>query len=429
MNKNNKNPGPPKIKNDGYRKKAGSGGRTYARETGNTDARDFPENKYYLDAAYKIKWIKWLSAVILVLFFFAGIIFNPKEVNAENLGYLLRYINIQGSNRAVKTEFQIELDESSSICYYKNNIAVLRKNRLDIYDLNGRKNFNSKLAYSVPVLKASDKYIIAYDLGTNKMEVFNSFSRIYEYKGDKPVYFAEVTNQGNIVYASSEKNYKSAVYVMNSGFNVTYRCLFEKDWVMCADIDDRAETLAVAGYYARDGDFLSRIILYGTKSEEPKKKIEVAGEIPYGIKLGGSGVFAVFENSFRCYGLNGDEISVYNFMRRKIQKIMLTSKLAAVVLSEKTLGTDDRILIFGGDGSILYDGVVDAEITDIKFSDDYRFLYFLTRAGLYKINIAQGTSGDAGGAYDETTNHIICANDKNIFLSGPLKINILEAGN
>ena len=361
-----------------------------------------------------------------MVFFFGGVLFYSREVNVENLGYLLRYINIQGSGKSIKSEFQIELDETSSICYYKNNIAVLRKNRLDIYDMNGRKNFNSKLVYAIPVLKASDKYIVAYDLGMNKMEIFNSFSKLYEYKGDRPVYFAEVTDRGNIVYVTTEKKYQSAVYVMNDGFRMIYKCLYDKDWVMAADIDDKAETLAVAGYHVRDGEYLSRVILYDTNSEEPKSKIEIVGEIPYRVKLNGNGVFAVFENSFRFYDLKGGEISKYNFTSRKIQKIALTSNLASVVLNEKTLGTDDRILVFDRNGNLLFNQVIDAEIMDIKFSADGRFLYYLTRTGLYKISVVQGTFEPVKGAYDETTNDIVYANEKNIYLAGLVKINILD---
>jgi len=434
---NEAKPAPLKIKNDGYRKKNRLGQTKYIKDPSpsgssaemNTGAIDYdmPENTYYTKIADKIKLVKWFSIAFLILFVFGGVFLNAKELNADNLGYLLRYINIQSSNKSVKSEFYVELDEASSICYYKNNIAVLRKNRLDIYDMNGKRNFTSRLIYSAPVLKASDKYIIAYDLGMGKMEIFNSFSRVYEYKGDKPIYGAEITEKGNVVYVTSEKGYKSAVYVMNSGFSVIFRCLFEKDFVMSADIDDKAERLAVAGYYVQDGDYLSRVILYETGSQEPVKKIEVPGEQPYKVKLHDDGVYAAFENSLKFYDLSGEYISNYNFMYRKIEAISLTPVLAAVVLNEKTLGIDNRILIFDGIGDILYDNIIGSEIMDIKFSADYKFLYFLTRSGLYKIDIEQKTFGLVANEYDETTNHIVYANEKNIFLSGLLKINAIEA--
>ena len=432
-NKTEDKPAPLKVKNDGYngyrrRKKPDLAQKKYIKESAGADSIDYdmPENKYYSNIADKIKLAKWFLIVFLVLFIFGGMILNSKELNADNLSYLLRYLNIQGSNKSVKSDFYVELDEESSICYYKNNIAVLRKNRLDIYDMNGKRNFTSRLIYSNPVLKTSDKYILTYDLGANKLEIFNSFSRVFEYKGERPVYNAQITDKGNIVYVSDEKGYNSAVYVMNNGFSVIFRCLFEKDYIICADIDDKADRLAAAGFFAQDGDYLGRVILYDTHSEEPKKKIEVYGEQPYGVKLNENGTFAVFENSFRFYNLNGDEISSYNFMYRKIEAISLTSRLAAVVLNEKTLGTDERVLIFDENAGILYDNVISAEIMDIKFSEDYKILYFLTRTGLYKINIEQKTFEFVTNEYDETTDSIIYANEKNIFLSGLLKINAVD---
>jgi len=389
---------------------------------------NIPENKYYSAIAYKLKWAKWLMIVFLVAFIFIGMILNSDELNFAGFGYILEYVNRQTSNKIVKTEYQIETDEGYSVRYYKSNIAVLRKSRIDIYDINGKKNFSSKLSYSSPVLKTSDKYILAYDSGTNKMEIFNSFSRLYEYKNDRPVYSAVITDKGNVAYVTEaeEKGYNSAVYVMNSKFKMIYRCMFEKDYIMSADIDDKAERLVVAGFSARDGDYMSRIILYETKSTEPKKKIEISGEQPYIVKLNENGIFAIFENSFRVYNSDGDGILNYDFDYRTIQAMSLTEKLSAVVLNEKTLGIDNRILIFDGLGNIIYDYVLSAEVIDIRFSSDCRFLYFLTRAGLYKIDTEQKTFELMTNEYDETMDCIVYANAKNIFLSGVLKINIIE---
>ena len=393
------------------------------------DPESLPENTYYADIAYKIKWAKWISAAFLILFISGGALFNSNELNAENFGYLLRYINIQGPGRPGKEEFYIELDETSSVRYYKNNIVSIRKNRLDIYDMNGRKNFTSGLVYSNPVLKTSERYIITYDLGANKMEIFNSFSKIYTYKGDRPIYGAQVTDRGNVAYITSEKGYRSAVYVMDSAFNIIFGCKFGEDFIVGADIDDKARRLAVAGFSAHDGDYLGRVILYDTNSEEPIKKTEITGEQPYRIKLHEEGIFAVFENSFRFYDLNGEEISSYDFAQRKIETADLTSRFAAVALSEATLGTCDLILIFGGNGNILYEYAVDEEIKDIKFSENFEFMYFLTRTGLYKINtVKTGPPLLVSTDYDETADSIVYANEKKIFLSGLVKINAVDAG-
>ena len=408
------------VKDNGY------DGYVEMRERGNVGETDMPVNRYYLRTAYKIKLARWLAVLLLAAIIGAGLIFNSRELTAGNLNYLLRYINRQGAGGTVSSGFHAEIDESSSLCYYRNGIAILRKNRIDIYDINGRRNFTSRLIYSAPVMKASDRYIITYDLGMNKMEIFNNYSRVYEYKGDGPVYGAQVTGRGNVVYITSEPGYESVVYVMDNGFNDIFKCKFGEDFVVSADIDDRAERLAVAGFTARDGDYLSRISMYETKTEEPLNQIEIIGEQPYGVKLTETGVFAIFENSFRIYDCGGSGILNYDFAFRKIRAMSLTPKLAAVVLDEKTLGTDCRMLIFDEAGNILYDNIIGAEIRDIQFSEDYKILYFLTRTGLYKINIDHATFEFVTNEYDETTNNIIYANDKNIFLSGLVKINIAE---
>jgi|GEM_PF-1695011 len=420
------NPAAVRIKNKSQTKNRTNSGYKYVKGYENINDTDIPANPYYIDLAFKIKAVKWIVIAFLIVFIIWGIVFNSKELNSDNLNYLLRYINIQSSTTSVKSEFYVELDEVSSMCYYKHNIAVLRKNRIDIYDTNGRRNFSHKLIYSNPVVKPSDKYILAYDLGSNKLEIFNSFSRVFEYKSDAPIYGASITDKGNAVYITTEKGYKSAVHVMNTGFNVKYKCMFKKDYIVSADIDDKAEKLAVAGFYADSGDYLSRVILYATNSETPVKIIEIQGEQPYGVKINTGGVYAVFENSFRCYDSSGNSVSTYDFAYRKIQKMSLTSEYAVLVLSEKTLGTDDRILIFDVNGDVLYDNIINEEVTDMQFSQDCKLLYYLTRSGLYKIDIEQKTFEFVTTEYDDTTDNIIYADDKNIFLSGLMKINTVD---
>jgi hypothetical protein len=261
------------------------------------------------------------------------------------------------------------------------------------------------------------------------MEIFNSFSRVYEYRGEGPIYGANVTDRGNVVYITSERGYNSAVYVMNNAFVNIFKCKFGEEYIVSADIDDRAQRLVVAGFTARNGDYLSRISMYETNAETPLRQIEITGEQPYEVRLteSGEGVFAVFENSFRVYGENGNALANYDFAFRDIRGISLMPRLSAVVLSEKTLGIYDRILIFDVNGGIIYDNVIGEEIRDIQFSEDYKYLYFLTRTGLYKINTERGIFEFVTNEYDETTNNIVYANDRNIFLSGLVKINIAEA--
>jgi hypothetical protein len=406
-----------KIKDDGYMD---------IEENRNIDDIDAPTNEEHLKTAYRIKLAKWIMTVFLITLIGAGVFYNSRDLTAVNFNQLLRYINRQSPGRAARAEFYIDLDEVSAVSFHRNNIAAIRRNRLDIYDINGRRNIISRHIYSNPVIRSSDRYIIAYDLGMNKMEIFNSFSRVYEYKGADPILGAQVTDTGNIVYITSERGYRSAVYVMNSSFDIIFKCKFGEDFVVSADIDDRAQRLAVAGFNARNGDYLSRISLYETNVEEPVRQIEVIGEKPYGVKLTESGVFAVFENSFRAYDPGGNAVLNYDFAFRDIRAISLTPQAAAVVLNERTLGTNDRILIFGGNGSILYDDTVDAEIRSAEFSRDHKFLYFLTRSGLYRIDTEKKTVEFVTDEYDETTNNIVYANDKNIFLSGLVKINIIE---
>jgi len=202
--------------------------------------------------------------------------------------------------------------------------------------------------------------------------------------------------------------------------------MFGEEFITAADIDDDAETLVAAGYSARNGDYLSVISLYKTNSEIPIKEIEITGEQPYRVKISRDGVFAAFDNSFRAYDFDGEESANYNFAGRKLQAAAFSAGFAAIALNEKTLGTNDRLLIFDSRGDIIYENTVGAEIIDMQFSADQNYLYFLTRDGLHKINTGDGAPGFVTSGYDETARKIIRADENKIYMSGRSKIIAVE---
>ena len=176
---------------------------------------------------------------------------------------------------------------------------------------------------------------------------------------------------------------------------------------------------------------LNDVVKLSEYAKDKKKEIFVYGELPYEVtfRSDSEGFSVLFENSVRFYDFEGTETVKHDFAYSQIQSIMMTKNYSAVVLNEKTLGSSSRILIFDVMGKLICENIVSAEIMDIKFSEDYDFLYFLTRTGLYKIDIDRRTFEFVTNKYDETTDRIVYANTKNIFLSGFVKVNITDTDN
>jgi hypothetical protein len=420
--------------------------RLFKREAINKD-REY--NEYYLKISLRLKSLKWLLFAVLVIIVCGGLAL-AEDLTLENINYLWRYMDILPAGRNTANEFRIDAGEHASTGYYRNNIVALKRNRLEIYDMYGRRNFTHQLAYSTPVLRVSERYILTYDVGMNKLDIFNSVSRVYEYLGEDPIFGARVTDKGCVVYITRETGYKSVIKVLDNDFSDMITVNRVNDYVIDADIDTGADYLVIAGYRAENGDYLTRISLFRTDEEEEVEDIKIRGEMPYRVKLNETGFCAVLENSIRFYDLDGEELSRYGFSGRTIQSWELGEDFSAVILNERTLGNDSRILIFdNSSGALVYEQPVDTEIMDIKFSGNYDYLYFLTRGGIYKINIAEkifelwvsrineankanesnaanAANEDSEAAYDETTHSRIFAGEKNIIVSGLAKVNILE---
>jgi hypothetical protein len=396
--------------------------------------KDGDINKYYQKIGDRLKKLKVAFLAALVVLVCGGLVFRSEELTLENIAYLWRYMDIIPSGRAETHEFKIETDDNSLYGYYRNNITVLRRNRLDIYDTTGRRNSTFYLAYSNPALSVSSRYILTYDLGMNKLDIFNPSKQVYEYIGENPIFGARVTDKGFVVYVTKETGYMSVVKILNNNFAEIYAAYRVNDIIMDADIDEGGKYLAAAGHSADGGDMLTSIILYKTDSEEAVREIKIRGEMAYELKMNDSGFCVVLDSSVRFYDLDGLESAYYNLAGRTIQATELGADFSAVILNEKTLGSNSRILIFDKHGNIVCEQLENAEIMDIKFSAEYNYLYYLTRTGIYKITVAEDISelfisrmnGDLQAEYDETTRRIVFANEKNIYLAGFAKVNILK---
>ena len=395
-------------------------------------------NEYYQKVGLRIKLLRYLLIAFLIFFVVWSLVFRADEVTVGNVGQLLRYIDIAYAIRGGSREFRIEADDNFLFAYHRNNIVVLRRNRLDIYDVSGRRNASFPITYSFPILNVAQRHILIYDLGGRQLGVFNTNSRLFEYAGENPIFGARVNDRGFVVYITTQRGYRSVVKVLNQRFSEIFAVYRVRDYVMDADICNNAQYLVLAGYYAESGDILSTILIYRTDDGDPLAEITVRGERPFTINMNDAGFTVLFENSIRFYDFDGEEIGRYGFTGRTMHMVELSAEFSAVVLNEWTIGNEGRILIFDNSGDLVFNRAVDMQIIDMRFAENYDYLYFLTRQGIYRIGIGENAANtitielfmprlDEYGEpnYNETSQRIVLANDRNIILAGLSSVNIL----
>ena len=390
-------------------------------------------NKGYLKVAARLKYLKAALVALLLLVVCGGFMFVD-ELSLNNIAALWRYVDrATAGGHSAAQGFRIDADEHAQVGLYRNNIAVLRRSRLDIFDLSGRRVNFFNIAYSNPVLRISERYILAFDIGANNLGIFNASHQVFEHLGDNPVFNARVTDRGYVVYVTREPGYQSVVRVLNSDFAKIFAAYRARDFVTDAYIDNAGRRLVIAGYDARDGDFVARLVLFDTRAQEPVREIEIRGERPYRVKLNDSGFVAVLGDSVRFYNLSGEQVAAYRLAGRTLQRLELGAEYSAVILNERMLG-NSRILVFDNAGNIIWERVAGAEIKDAAFGAGYDYLYYLSRTGLYEISLREGShrrvtarvDGHGAAVYDETARRIIFAGELNIILAGLAKVNILE---
>lgn len=429
------------TKNGNVKAKGTNVKRNYSRAP---DKKDGEEriNRYYWKLAQGVAAVKYVLAAGLVLIGVACFMLNSSEFSLENITYLFRYIDVQSAKKITVSEFSIEADEHSAVSFYRNNIAVVSSDRISIYDFTGRRNFTAPCVYSQPKVSVSDRYILAYDIGSYKMEVYNSFSKLYEYKGETPILMAKLNASGNIAYltSQSEFGYHFALHIKNRDFT-DFFVFKTNNYVSAFDISDNAGLLAVGAYTTRNGDFLTEISIFDTSEKEPRTKLEYPGVIPYYIKCHGNGFFVAFKDEIKFFGSDDKEINNYYLSDGIFQKIAFTDisasvggdkkprqnkNKAAIVLNCSSLGVENRILVFDESGLLLHEEIMNDDVVDIKFDESGENLYILTPLELKKIDIAEGSLSSVTEEIEKSSGRLLYADGEDVIIAGVEQIHMVK---
>lgn len=152
-------------------------------------------------------------------------ILNAFEVfNTSNIDGVIG-VNL---NEAALKEFPviIKSEQVSDFASFSNNIAVLTKSSIIIYNLNGKKMNTILHGYINPVIKESSQRILTYDRGGNKLRVDTENIKVGDLNFPNSIITAEIAPTGEVVVVTTSDRYACELQVYDSTLrNITYRYL------------------------------------------------------------------------------------------------------------------------------------------------------------------------------------------------------------
>ncbi|MBE6701083.1 MAG: hypothetical protein E7582_04250 [Ruminococcaceae bacterium] len=333
----------------------------------------------YTGAYSRIKRIRHIIVTILVLFVIFAVFSYREDLTIENFRYLMKYVNVKpvvlGSEE--KAQITFEPDSATVTASFKEDLVVLNKSSLKIYDLTSKEILNSDLALLTPAVSVGEKYFAVYDLGSKYVGIFNSFSKLWENNFDYPVYDVALDHKGNFCVVTAIKDYTSALKVYNNSFENIFNWKSADKYAVTADIHTDGDVYMSVGTIRNttSGDMLSSLIILSASSDKVIKTVDFEGELAVKIRFNDEGnIVFLTDKALRFYSIDGKLKNEYFFNSKTLRKFDTGSDKTVLVLNENMVGKEHHLIIFDGDGNTYMECDVNSEITDLCISEAFTFV-------------------------------------------------------
>ena len=333
----------------------------------------------YTKTHSRIKTVRYVIIALLVIFVVLAVMFYREDLTVENLRYLLKYVDVKpmtfGSDE--NTQINFESDSATVTGAFKEDLVVLTKTSLKIYDLSSTEILESSHGLTAPTLAMGEKYFAVYDIGSKYVAIYNSFSKLWENTFDYPVYSVALDSNGNFCVATGEKDHTSALKVYNNSFENIFNWKSVDKYSVCADIHtDEVTHMAVGTIKSTtEGDMLSDLVILSADSAKVTATIDFPSEMMMDVAFNETGNIACLTDKYlRIVSPKGEILTEYPFNSKALRKFEVGDDWTALLLNENLVGKTHKLIIFDAMGNTYMETTVNSEITDMCISSSHAFL-------------------------------------------------------
>ncbi len=322
------------------------------------------QNEAYLTLARRYRWSRWGIVALLLIFLFFMFNLFKEEITLENFRYLMRNVNFE-----LKAEIEdagiisYDSDAQNTFALFKNSLAVANGQKLTIFDAGGRSSCSVEQNYTSPALKASSKYLIAYDRSGGAYSVYTSFSQMFSDSTGYPISDVDVTDDGIYAIASRSKEYFGVVTIYNSAFKPLNKIQKNK-YIASIDLTDDGKSILIASYYSSEKGYTTELMTLKVDSNEPDLLFTVEDVMPYRVQwTGEDGSFLLCGSSgIKFFDSDGKIYNEYIFSGQNVIKYSVDASGAAIVTAADADATCSVLTLLDHTGKVTGSYTVDGQI-------------------------------------------------------------------
>lgn len=324
------------------------------------------KNRYYLRVSRRWRLVGWGFAALLGLYLVVTLTVYGKYITYDNLTYLARDFDLSvRTTDDVHTTVTYPRQETLAFAPFKSGMAVVGADVVRLYDGAGISLIEDKLGYTSPAVCASDKYVLVYDLGAKQYSVYNSLTRVIRRDTDFRVLCADMSDTGAYVLVTRSNETRYVVEYYNEALSKTMS-VYKDHYVLDAAIRDDGSRFVICSAIPSGTDLSCEISLCQAGSAEPVCTTTYPGAMPLMVDFAPDGSFTVLcDTAVLSFDADGAETARYPISGMTLVTAHQKGGITAIAAAENALGSENRIVVLGADGTILLDTICRQRVTDI----------------------------------------------------------------
>ena len=348
----------------------------------------------YEALAKRFRTAKFVALFLLIAFLLGGLLILHNQFTAENLRYLLKDLDFSAPALGMESRgFSFDFDTTQRAALYRGDLALIRRSGIEVYSFSGNQSLSDSIAFSSPELIVSEKYLLAYDIGGHKVNLYNGFSKLWEETYPYSVFCADVADNGTYAVVTGEKGYHSALYVYNANFEKIFRWAsadkVASDLSICKE---DPSLIAVSTLRSVGGDLNCETLVFRTGSSEVYKSFTVAGEMPIRLDFIRKDLCVLLtDEALHLIDLNDSAEVTEPIDQNALSRYYCDGTYAVLVKDSGLIGTSLSVSVYELSAPKTEPKRFTLETQVLDIASGGRTLYFLSYGALHSYKLDSGS--------------------------------------
>lgn len=316
---------------------------------GNNEAKKERKNKYNRKKVA-------LAVVLLIVATFA-VIKLLSSITSAILGHSI-------SSHAI----EIETDATSDYdyCNYNGGVLYMNSQGVKLYDSNGKYKSDVVFGAYNPYVEISGDYAVLCDMNSSKLALMFKDKLYKEFETKQPVVFATVNGNGDVAAVTSEKGYKSSVYIYDKKGNEKYIWHSGSGYIIDCALSSNGKKFVILSLNSENGKINSLVTWFDVSKEQPYGQVIIEDCFAYELMYTNSDAFVISGSGI--YKTNPDEITdSVDFEGRVLLGFDIDSD-NNIVTSQKVTNSQSRVVKYDKKLNVKYSKELEFEVDNISCS-------------------------------------------------------------